>query len=80
MLKILEKIPSRYPRAWVFSFLLWLGALISMGLGALSMLAVWPLGISIAFGLTGVCVTGLMGCVIWYFVELVIGRITPWRR
>ncbi|MGO1001372.1 hypothetical protein [Lysobacter sp. CA196] len=80
MLKILDKIPGHYPRAQIFCFLFWLGAMISMAIAAISMLAAWRLGIGAAFVLTGICATGLLGCVIWYFVELVTGRITPWRR
>jgi hypothetical protein len=80
LLKILNKIPGHYPRAWVFCFLLWLGGMIGMAIAAISMLAAWWFGIDAAFVLTGVCMTGFLGCVIWYFVERVSGRITPWRR
>lgn len=80
MLKVFRKIPSHYPKAWVTGILLWLASLIGMALAALCLLINWQLGYYIAFALVGAGVIAFMGCIVWFFLERLTGRVTPWRR
>ena len=80
MLRLLNKIPSHYSRAAVAAVLLWLSALVGIGLAGICLLAKWKFGYGIVFVLVGACVLGFMGCVLWLFIERLTGRVTPWRE
>jgi hypothetical protein len=80
MLAILNKIPSRSPKAWVIGIVFWCAAAVVLGVAGLFLLAGWHVAYFVAFGLLGLLILGFMGCVVWLFVQSIFGRITPWRR
>lgn len=80
MLTLLNKIPSHWPKAWVTAVLLWCVGVIVMGAAALCSLVGWDFGFTLAFGAMFLIVVSFMGCAVWLMVEMVLRRITPWRR
>jgi hypothetical protein len=80
MLAILNKIPAHYPKAWVMGILIWCAAAVVMGVAVLFLLAGWQAAYFAAFGLLGLLMLGFMGCIAWFFVQSIFGRVTPWRQ
>ncbi|WP_036549751.1 hypothetical protein [Nitrincola lacisaponensis] len=72
-------IPDNAPKPFVLGILLWFIAaalmLLAFGLTQLD----WTALYKVVFSLMLLVIIGFMACVVWFLVELITGRKTPWR-
>ena len=78
--RLLAKIPSHLPRAWVTGILFWYAALVLMVPGTIFGVLHWHTAFMTVLALIFLIFFGSMGCVLWFMVERMFGRVTPWRR
>ena len=74
------KIPGHLPKAWVTGLLLWcFGALLFVP-GVIFGLLHWQTALLAVLALMFLAFLCFMGCIVWFMVERMLGRVTPWRR
>jgi hypothetical protein len=78
--RLLTKIPGHLPKAWVTGMLLWCAALALGALCVIFGLLHWHTALMAVLALMWFIFFGFMGCIVWFMVERMFGRVTPWRR
>ena len=77
---ILSRIPAHYPMAWVVGIMLWCGMALLMAIAVLCIWLGWHVAYFIVFFIMFLLTLGGFGCGLWFMVERISGRITPWRE
>jgi len=75
-----NKIPDNAPRPFVLGLILWLIVAALMSLAFLLSQLRWMGLYQIVFTVIFVLSLGFLGSVVWFLIESITGRKTPWRQ
>jgi hypothetical protein len=78
--RLLAKMPGHLPKAWVTGILLWCAALVLMVPGTIFGVLHWYAALMTVLALMFLVFFGLLGCILWFAIERMFRRVTPWRR
>jgi hypothetical protein len=77
---LLNRIPSHLPKAWVTGILLWLTCFPLMALGILFGKMHLHSALVVVLATLFFVFLCFMGCILWFCIERIAGRVTPWRK
>ncbi|HEV2622039.1 MAG TPA: hypothetical protein VGU65_08120 [Frateuria sp.] len=77
---MLAMIPGHLPKAWVTGLLLWCVEALLFVPGIVFALLHWQPALLAVLALMFLAFLCFMGCIVWFMVERMLGRVTPWRR
>lgn len=78
VIALFDKIPAHFPKALVFGVLWWILAAVLIGLAVLCHWVGFRVGYFVWFALLLVCIMAMFVCGLWFVMERVTGRVTPW--
>jgi hypothetical protein len=74
------KIPGRLPKAWVTGLLLWCFEALLFVPAVVFGLLHWHAALLAVLGVMFLAFLCFIGCIVWFLVERMLGRVTPWRQ